>query len=146
MEEKREQEKKEQENSTTVDALLKEIKELKTKTVPVEELEQLKSENAKLVAEVVNNRPVVKDEHKKTETRQDVIDRCKKRTASIGQGSSLTQIKSLCENYGDMQKLDMDVSSVDENVVEGLESIIREANGDEQMFTALMGTRIKETK
>ena len=142
MEEKKEQEKK----SVTVDALLKEIEEMKTKMVPAEELEQLKGENAKLVAEVVNNRPVVKDEPKKTETRQDIIDRCRERTSSIGEGSSLTQISSLCENYRDMQKLGMDVSNVDEDIVEGLEGIIREAKGDEQMFTALMGTRIKETK
>ena len=133
-------------SSVTVDALLKEIEEMKTKTVPIEELEQLKEENAKLVAEVVNNRPVIKNEPKKTETRQDVIDRCRERTASIGQGSSLTQITSLCENYRDMQKLDMDVSNIDESIVEGLEAIIREAQGDEQMFTALMGTRIKATK
>ena len=141
-----EENKKKEKNSITVDALLKEIEEMKIKMVPAEELEQLKEENAKLVTEVVKNRPVVKNEPKKTETRQDIIDRCRERTASIGQGSSLTQITSLCENYRDMQKLGMDVSEIDENVVAGLEAIIAEAKGDEQMFTALMGTRIKETK
>lgn len=134
-----------EDNSYTVDALLEELNKLKVGTVTIEEHNKLKEENGKLVKELANNRPVVKEEPKK-ETRADVINRCKERTASVGQGSSLSQVKALCENYRDMQSLGMDVSNVDENVVMGLENLVAEAKGDDVMFTALMESRIKVTK
>lgn len=136
---------KENENSYTVEALLEEMNNLKIGTISIEDYNKLKDENGKLVKELANNRPVVKEESKQ-ETREDVISRCKERTASVGQGSSLKQVKALCENYRDMQLLGMDVGNVDENVVLGLENLVEEAKGDDIMFTALMESRIKVTK
>ena len=42
-----------------------------------------------------------------------------------------------------MKILGMDVSNVDENVVNGLESLLKEAKGDADVFKALMESRIR---
>jgi hypothetical protein len=128
-------------NKPTVDGLLEEMNNLKINTVSKEEYERLLADNAKLIKDVATNRPVI--ETPKEVTREDIIKRCEARTQNLGSGTSLDSIKALTENYRDMVKLGMDVSSVDEDVVSQLEGLVEKSGGDSVHFKALMETHIK---
>lgn len=132
-------------SEVTVDALLSEISKMKLNTVSKEEYEKIKADNAKLAKEVTTSRQVIVEENKEV-TKDEIIKRCEERTETIGDGSSYTNIKALCENYRDMEKIGMDVSYIDSNVVEELEEMVKDCKGDENHFKALMESKIKVTK
>lgn len=128
----------------TVEELLAQLNEIKLKTVSKEEYDKALENNTKLIKELTTNRQVVQ-EQPKGETREDIVKRCKARTASMGTGDSYKDIVALVENYRDMEKLGMDVSGIEKTDVEGLETIIKEANGDPHVFKSLMSARIKQS-
>lgn len=128
----------------TVDELLRSLEDLQKNMVPKEEYEKLKESNTKLINQVTKERTFVQPEDKPKEpTRADIVARCEERTKELGKGDSMQQVKLLTENYRDMQILGMDVSNVDENIVNGLESLLKEAKGDADVFKALMESRIR---
>lgn len=128
----------------TVDELLKSLEDLQKNMVPKEEYEKLKESNTKLINQVTKERTFVQKEEKPKEpTKADIVARCEERTKELGKGDSMQQVKLLTENYRDMQILGMDVSNVDENIVNGLESLLKEAKGDADVFKALMESRIR---
>lgn len=138
-------EEKQQGGNTTTDALLEQIAQLQLNTVDKKKYEEALEDNKKLIKEITTNRAVITPEEK-VDTRQAVLDRCAERTELIGTGSSYVSIKALTENYRDMEKLGMDVSYVDANVVNALENMLEESKGDEHYFNALMESRIKTTR
>lgn len=128
----------------TVDELLRSLEDLQKNMVPKEEYEKLKESNTKLINQVTKERTFVQPEDKPKEpTKADIVARCEERTKELGKGDSMQQVKLLTENYRDMQILGMDVSNVDENIVNGLESLLKEAKGDADVFKALMESRIR---
>lgn len=128
----------------TVDELLRSLEDLQKNMVPKEEYEKLKESNTKLINQVTKERTFVQPEDKPKEpTKADIVARCEERTKELGKGNSMQQVKLLTENYRDMQILGMDVSNVDENIVNGLESLLKEAKGDADVFKALMESRIR---
>lgn len=128
----------------TVDELLRSLEDLQKNMVPKEEYEKLKESNTKLINQVTKERTFVQKEDKPKEpTKADIVARCEERTKELGKGNSMQQVKLLTENYRDMQILGMDVSNVDENIVNGLESLLKEAKGDADVFKALMESRIR---
>lgn len=128
----------------TVEELLAQLNDIKLKTVSKEDYDKALENNTKLIKELTTNRQVVKEEPK-GETREDIVKRCKARTASMGTGDSYKDIVALVDNYRDMEKLGMDVSGIEKTDVEGLETIIKEANGDPHVFKSLMSARIKQS-
>lgn len=137
-------EENQQGGNTTTDALLEQIAQLQLNTVDKKKYEEALEDNKKLIKEITTNRAVITPE--KVDTKQQVLDRCTKRTELIGTGSSYVSVKALTENYRDMEKLGMDVSYVDANVVNALENMLEESKGDEHYFNALMESRIKTTR
>ncbi len=128
----------------TVDELLRSLEDLQKNMVPKEEYEKLKESNTKLINQVTKERIFLQPEDKPKEpTKADIVARCEERTKELGKGDSMQQVKLLTENYRDMQILGMDVSNVDENIVNGLESLLKEAKGDADVFKALMESRIR---
>lgn len=131
----------------TVEELLKSLEELQKTMVPKEEYEKLKESNSKLVKQITTERVFKQDDQTPTElTKQDIIARCEERTSKLGKGNSLDQITLLTENFRDMEKLGMDVSNVDGDIVLGLENLIHESKGDPDVFKALMESRIRITR
>ena len=131
----------------TVEELLKSLEELQSTMVPKEEYDKLKESNSKLVKQITTERVFKQDDQTPKElTKQDIIARCEERTAKLGKGNSLEQITLLTENYRDMEKIGMDVSNVDADVVAGLENLVYEAKGDPDVFKALMESRVRLTR
>ena len=131
----------------TVEELLKSLEELQSTMVPKEEYDKLKESNSKLVKQITTERVFKQDDQTPKElTKQDIIARCEERTARLGKGNSLEQITLLTENYRDMEKIGMDVSNVDADVVAGLENLVQEAKGDPDVFKALMESRVRLTR
>lgn len=128
----------------TVEELLKQLNEIKTKSVSKEVYDKAIDDNKKLINEVATNRVVVKPKDNKP-SREEIIKRCKQRTNGLQEMNSMLQIESLCANYRDMQQLGMETLEVDENDVKGLEEMLQEAKGDEKMFKSLLETRIVKT-
>lgn len=128
----------------TVEELLAQLNELKLKSVSKEEYDKALENNSKLIKEVTTNRHVVTNEPK-AETQEDIIKRCKARTASMGSGDSFKDITNLVANYRDMEKLGMDLEGISKRDVEGLEAIIKDANNDPLMFKSLLESRIKKS-
>ena len=126
----------------TIDELLQQLNDIKLSTVPKEQYDKAVENNGKLVKQLATERPVVQPT--KTEpTKEDILNRCKARTDKLGKGNSYEDIKGLVENYHDMKLLEMETPGVDETVIEALDSILKESNGDKDMFKALMSTRFK---
>lgn len=131
----------------TVEELLKSLEELQNTMVPKEEYDKLKESNSKLVKQITTERVFKQDDQTPKElTKQDIIARCEERTSKLGKGNSLDQITLLTENFRDMEKLGMDVSNVDGDIVLGLENLIHESKGDPDVFKALMESRIRITR
>lgn len=129
----------------TVEELLKQIEEMKLKTVDKDTYEKMVENNKKLVNEIANNRTPIPEDNKGEPTRADIIERCKKRTNGIEGMSSMDQVNALVSNYRDMKLLGMETEGVEERDVQGLEKILEEAKGDERLFKSLLQSRIKET-
>lgn len=132
------------EKDPTVEELLKQLNEIKMKTVSKEVYDKVIDDNKKLINEVATNRVVVEPKDDKP-SKAEIIKRCKQRTNGLQEMNSMLQIESLCANYRDMQQLGMETLGVDENDVKGLETILQEAKGDEKMFKSLLETRIVKT-
>ena len=56
--------------------------------------------------------------------------------------SPMQQFDTLCKNYRFMRKNNMSVVGVDEKVVEGIEKILAESNGNERTFKSLMDASV----
>lgn len=126
----------------TVEELLAQIGDLKEKMVPKEQLEKLMEDNKKLIKQITEDRP--RAEAPKDVTSKDIIKRIEERTEKIANSStSYDAVRLTLENHRDMQKLGLDVSHVDENIVQGLEKIVADSNGDPMLFKAHMESRIK---
>jgi len=128
----------------TVEMLLTQIDELKRTLVPKEEYEKILDSNKKLVNQITNERTVVKETQVKVDTPQDTIKRIEDRVQKLpNANSSYESIKILTENYRDMEKMGMDVSLVDGNVVAALEKMLEDSKGDPTVFKSLMESNVK---
>lgn len=128
----------------TVEMLLTQIDELKRSLVPKEDYEKILDSNKKLVNQLTNERTVIKETPVKVDTPQDVIKRIEDKVEKLPNAkSSYESIKILTENYRDMEKLGMDVSLVDGNVVAALEKFLEDSNGDPTVFKSLMESNVK---
>ncbi len=130
-----------EENDSTVEELLKKINEIKSNSVSKEDYERMENNNKKLIEEIASNRTIV-NEKPKEKTREEILSECERRTAQIGKGNSLQDITNLCENYRAMKELKMATGAVDEEIVQALEKMVKEANGDEIAFKVLLENRI----
>lgn len=126
----------------TIDELLQQLNEIKLNTVPKDKYDEAIKNNGKLVKQLATERPVVQQTPQEP-TKEDILNRCRARTDKLGKGNSYEDIKGLVENYHDMQLLEMETPGVDETVIEALDSILKESNGDNDLFKSLMSTRFK---
>lgn len=129
----------------TVDQLLEELSNIKLTTVPKELYEKSVESNKKLITQLANDRtPATKED--KTVSKEDIVKRVKERHSKLGSGSTMTDMKNLTENYRDMIELGMDVSGIDKDTVAGIEWLLSEAKGDENIFKTLLQTKITQPK
>lgn len=129
----------------SIDQLLQQLADIKLNTVPKKDYEQALETNGKLIKQIATERPTVQPAPS-VETKEDIIKRCRERTAKLAQGTSLDSVKGLVDNYRDMQKLNMETAGVEESVVEALEGVIEESKGNADYFNTIMSTRFKQTK
>lgn len=126
----------------TVVELLAQINKLREELVPKAELEKAREDNSKLIKQLTEVRP--SPATPQAVTPKDIIKRIEGRVANLENSkSSYESIKSLTENYRDMEKLGMNLEHVDTRTVEFLEQIITDSNGDPVLFKAHMESRIK---
>ena len=128
-----------QKKDPTVEELLKQLEEIKTKTVDKELYDKSLEDNRKLIKSLSGNRPSQTEETKEKVNELELV---KKRTAEIENMSTMQQFDTLCKNYRFMRKNNMEVVGVDEKVVEGIEKILAESNGNERTFKSLMDASI----
>jgi len=126
----------------TVEELLLQMEALKKTMVPKEDLDKALENNKKLVTQITTERPAPKATVEVTP--QDIVKRIEGRVEKLPHAkSSHETMVILTENYRDMQKLGMDVSNVDENVVAAIEKIIADSNGDPILFKSHMENKVK---
>lgn len=123
----------------TVEELLKQLEEIKTKSVDKELYDKALEDNRKLIKSLSGNRPSQTEETKEKVNELEIV---KKRTAEIENMGPMQQFDTLCKNYRFMRKNNMEVVGVDEKVVEGIEKILAESNGNERTFKSLMDASI----
>lgn len=126
-----------------IDELLQQLKDVKLNTVSKEDYDAMVANNSKLIKQIATERPLA-NAPVKVDTKDDIIARCKARTARLSQGTSLESIKGLVDNFKDMKALGMETTGVDEDVVTTLDALILESKGNPEYFQSLMTSRIKQ--
>lgn len=142
MEDQKTDTKKETED-VTLETALKQIEEMKAKTVSKEQFDKVLENNKILIEQIAKDNKIVDNVVKSDRSQEEIIKDCTNRFIGLSKGTSYDKVKALCDNYDDMIKLGLKVDNVDPEVVEKLKDMIAKSDGNPATFKELCATMIK---